>query len=149
MSKLDALIKGKRRAMPDGGAGSDEHLLFRRADIEAAAQTVHGLVDGHAPWLVVSEIDDGRITVLLFDYVQGKGYYPGEQQPGDDEALYAWVGESRGYPWGPACGGEALDEHRHLYIGEDDGGYLYYPDLAMLRAFLDAIEQVYEGAQLR
>lgn len=141
MSKLDALVKGKRRAMPDGGAWNDEHLLFRRADIEAAAQMVHGRVDGHAPWLVVSEIDDGRITVLLFDYVQGEGYHLPE--------LYAWVGESRGYPWGPACGGEALDEHRHLYIGEDDGGYLYYPDLAMLRAFLDAIEQVYEGAQLR
>lgn len=148
MSKLGALVRGRRRAWGYEGAGS-EHLLFRRADIEAAAQTVHGRVDGHAPWLVVSELHDGCITVLLFDYVQGKGFRPPEPCPGDEEALYAWVGESRGYPWGPACGGEALDEHRHLYIGEDDSGYLYHPDIAMLRAFLDAIEQVYEGAQLR
>jgi hypothetical protein len=149
MSKLRALTKDKRRAMPDNGAGSDEHLLFRRGDIEAAAQTVHDRSDDHMPWLVASEIDDGMITVLLFVHVQGKGYCAGEPQPGDQESLYGWIGESTGYPWGPHCGGGALDEHRHLYLGEEDGGYLYYPDLAMLRAFLDAIEQVYKGAELR
>lgn len=135
MGKLSDLVDGKQM-----GEDVPEIELLKREDIEAAAQVVHSRVDRPMQWIVASEVDGDTRTVLLFSFVMGAWRdIADESKDGDD--LYALLGKSRGYQ----SGVDVLDEHRHLWLGDDEG-YLNYPDLDMLREFFDVIEAVYKGA---